>query len=100
MTEKLRCWPGCVAVIIRSRFPQNIWKRVKVIRSYPHEVKNKEGHIWETIAEQEMLGYDVYSDEISVVNVGDIGINSDIGLMPITPDAEILAEETDIGVVV
>ena len=97
MTEKLRCWPGCVAMIVRSDFQANFVKRVKVLSLCWHEHEIYYGPGWECQALQETLAYKYGTIGDVFVSTGVVWI-PDKFLTPITPSDEVLAEQDDIEV--
>lgn len=82
--SKLRCWPGCIAQIVRSRFPENVGALVHIIRfsSDASAVFGSPG--WDAVALSSLLLADVMG-RTGRTTAGEEGWARDADLRPITP---------------
>lgn len=97
--SKLRCWPGCVARIVKSDFAENIGRRVTVIcradaESYGYAIPTAtadQSCEWEVMPH---AGAFVWTEDWRVVEIHEPCGFDDCDLEPIDPAADSTTTDT------
>ncbi len=84
---KLNCWPGCIAQVVRSPYPENVGKHVLVL-----DTVDADPGEWRVECLAAMTGQ-VGPDRFAVHPPGSIGWGHDKSLRPITPPPGTVTDE-------
>lgn len=91
--SRLRCWPGCLAVIVLDECPDNLGAIVKVLkRANPHEYSSFDGEEWEVMPTRALRCWGADGYRLVQAAVG----MRDIALRPITPPPGTETTDTEV----